>query len=31
MYACNIIRRVDELRPNSISGESKAAWLARGE
>ena len=29
MYAITIIRRVDELRPNSISGESKAAWLAR--
>ena len=29
MYAIDIIKRVDEMRPNSISAEQKAVWLAR--
>lgn len=29
MFAIDIIKRVDELRPNSISADTKAAWLAR--
>lgn len=29
MYAIDIIRRVDEIRPNSISADTKTAWLAR--
>lgn len=29
MYAIDIIRTVDEMRPNSISGDTKAKWLTR--
>lgn len=29
MYAIDIIRRVDEKRPNSISIDQKVVWLAR--
>lgn len=29
MFAIEVIRRVDELRPNSVSADTKAKWLAR--
>lgn len=29
MYAIDIIRSVDEKRPNSINADSKASWLTR--